>query len=69
MGPLAAVRKLVPEAPWHGDDFGAPFPQPVGAELAKVTYRVLYDQYPRDDVEGDLVMRDEYKGLEYYVEK
>lgn len=60
-GPLEAIQKLLPRAEWN---FSIPrvFPQPAGPELARLTYQTLYKSDVRQEVVGDVVVRDEYLG-------
>ncbi|OTB16994.1 hypothetical protein K445DRAFT_316515 [Daldinia sp. EC12] len=38
------------------------FPQPAGPALARLTYQQIYGRDVRTDVDGDMVVRDEYLG-------
>lgn len=62
-GPLVSIQKLVPGHSWH---FAKPsaehFPQSGGEALAKLAYRTLYGIDVCQEVEGDMVVRDEYLG-------
>ena len=57
-GPLVAIERLLPDIPWLLDSRDRMFPQPVGPELARLTYRTIYGS----EVPGDLVVQDEYLG-------
>lgn len=63
-GPLVSIQKLAPDCSWdHLKAAQAPdFPQPGGKALAKLTYQALYGTDIREDVPGDMVIRDEYLG-------
>jgi hypothetical protein len=61
-GPLVAIQKLLPEAVWYTELLTLKFPQPAGVELAKLAYQAIYECIPRPEVNGDLVIRDEYLG-------
>ncbi|UNI23619.1 hypothetical protein JDV02_009428 [Purpureocillium takamizusanense] len=61
-GPLVSVKKLLPDTPWHVRYIPTSFPQPAGPLLARLTYEKIYGHPVRRDVEGDLVVRDEYLG-------
>ncbi|KAI1464581.1 uncharacterized protein F4812DRAFT_462641 [Daldinia caldariorum] len=38
------------------------FPQPAGPALARLAYQQIYGQNVREDIPGDIVVRDEYLG-------
>lgn len=59
-GPLESIQKLLPDATWHTKDFQSTFPQPGGPRLARLTYQKLYGRDVRAEIDGDLVVRDEY---------
>ncbi|KAF3345053.1 hypothetical protein VdG2_06821 [Verticillium dahliae VDG2] len=61
-GPLVSVKKLLPDTPWHVSYILTSFPQIAGPLLAKLTFEKIYGHPVRPDVEGDLVVRDEYLG-------
>lgn len=61
-GPLVSIQKLVPECSWHFTKRSQDFPQPGGEALAKLTYRALYGTGIRQEVSGDMNVRDEYLG-------
>ncbi|KAH7009388.1 uncharacterized protein B0I36DRAFT_335030 [Microdochium trichocladiopsis] len=61
-GPLVSIAKLFPDTPWDVSSVPAPFPQLAGRRLAELTYEKIYGQRYRPDIEGDLVVRDEYLG-------
>lgn len=63
-GPLVSVMKLFPDSSWDLGSFHDPprFPQAAGPLLANLTYETIYGQPVRPDIEGDLVVRDEYLG-------
>ncbi|PNH69907.1 hypothetical protein VD0001_g7027 [Verticillium dahliae] len=61
-GPLVSVKKLLPDTPWHVSYIPTSFPQIAGPLLAKLTFEKIYGHPVRPDVEGDLVVRDEYLG-------
>lgn len=61
-GPLISVERLFPNIEWHVEDIQPEFPQSAGPKLAELTYRLLYGREARPDVEGDLIVRDEYLG-------
>lgn len=61
-GPLLALQKLLPKVSWyiHHHSQLNRFPQAGGIELAKLAFREIYQRDARDDVPGDMVLRDEY---------
>lgn len=61
-GPLVSVQKLVPDYSWDLKVGTTDFPQPGGVALAKLAYQVLYGIDIRQEVVGDMVVRDEYLG-------
>ncbi|KAI0518548.1 hypothetical protein F5B22DRAFT_69882 [Xylaria bambusicola] len=61
-GPLVAVERLFPNIQWHVKDIQPEFPQPAGPKLAELTYSLLYRRNASPDIQGDLVVRDEYLG-------
>ncbi|KAI1746374.1 hypothetical protein F4680DRAFT_19386 [Xylaria scruposa] len=61
-GPLVAVERLFPNIQWHVEDLVPEFPQPAGPKLAELTYSLLYGRNASPDIQGDLVVRDEYLG-------
>lgn len=56
-GPLVAIKRLLPDAPW--DTIGS-FPQPGGVELARLTHEALYGPLHSDEEQLDITVRDEY---------
>ncbi|KND86529.1 hypothetical protein TOPH_08823 [Tolypocladium ophioglossoides CBS 100239] len=58
-GPLACVRKLLPESQWPSSNtiFPMTFPLPASLELARLVYRTIYGHEARSHVAGDLLMR------------
>ncbi|KAM5450682.1 hypothetical protein MaudCBS49596_004213 [Microsporum audouinii] len=61
-GPLVAIQRLFPDAPWHIDVANQIFPQPAGIELAKLTYQKIYGKDISLEIPGDMVLRDQYLG-------
>lgn len=61
-GPLVSVQKLVPEYSWKLKVGTTEFPQPGGEALAKLAYRALYGIEIREEIVGDMIIRDEYLG-------
>ena len=61
-GPLEPIQKLFPDVFWHTSSLDPSFPQPAGLKLASLTYQKLYGQEVRQEVDGDVVVRDEYLG-------
>lgn len=61
-GPLVSVQKLVPGFSWDLKVGTEEFPQPGGEALAKLAYQVLYGIDARQEVAGDMTIRDEYLG-------
>lgn len=61
-GPLVAIQRLLPYTPWLLDPLNQKFPQPVGPELARLTYQAVYGRDVRPEVPCDLVVQDEYLG-------
>ncbi|KAE8135125.1 hypothetical protein BDV38DRAFT_294790 [Aspergillus pseudotamarii] len=61
-GPLIAIQRILPHTPWHLSLQDQTFPQPAGAELARLTYRQIYRRDVNPEVPGDLVVKDEYMG-------
>lgn len=61
-GPLISIQKLVPKYSWHLTAGSQHFPQPGGEALAKLTYQALYGTDTRQEVFGDMIVRDEYLG-------
>lgn len=66
-GPLLALQKLLPEVSWQIPLSGvyradATFPLAGGPELAALAFRTVYHRDGRADVDGDMVVRDEYRG-------
>lgn len=59
-GPLIALQKLLPEVSWHVPQS---FPLPGGPKLAELAFRAIYHRNVCLDIPGDMVVRDEYKGL------
>ncbi|KAJ3562433.1 hypothetical protein NPX13_g8568 [Xylaria arbuscula] len=59
-GPLVAVERLFPNIQWHVEGIKPEFPQPAGLKLAELTYSLLYGRKPSPDIQGDLVVRNEY---------
>ncbi|KAI1369896.1 hypothetical protein F5Y08DRAFT_291665 [Xylaria arbuscula] len=59
-GPLVAVERLFPNIQWHVEGIEPEFPQPAGLKLAELTYSLLYGRNPSPDIQGDLVVRNEY---------
>ncbi|KAG8670690.1 hypothetical protein FPOAC1_010123 [Fusarium poae] len=62
-GPLNSINKLLPGVDWQleGGVFRPPL-QAAGPELARVTFRTIYRHDVRPEVDGDMVVRDEYLG-------
>lgn len=58
-GPLLAVQKLLPGVSWHVPHS---FPLPGGPKLAELAFRAIYHRDIQPDVDGDMVVRDEYTG-------
>ncbi|KAM5347066.1 hypothetical protein ACJ41O_010071 [Fusarium nematophilum] len=61
-GPLVSIEKLLPGVRWQLDGPSRPSVQPAGPELARVAFRALYGQDARPDVDGNMIVRDEYLG-------
>lgn len=61
-GPLESIEKLIPGISWPVESFNPFFPLPAGPELAKAAFRAIYGVQPRQDVDRDLIVRDEYLG-------
>lgn len=61
-GPLVSIQKLAPEYSWRLETGSQNFPQPGGEALAKLTYQALYGTEIRQEVPGDMIIRDEYLG-------
>ncbi|RMJ06855.1 hypothetical protein CDV36_013534 [Fusarium kuroshium] len=61
-GPLVSIEKLLPGVEWQLEGPCRPSLQPTGPELARVAFRTIYGQDVRPDVDGDIVVRDEYLG-------
>ncbi|KAL3418790.1 hypothetical protein PVAG01_09011 [Phlyctema vagabunda] len=61
-GPLLALQKLLPEVSWHVPHNFPEFPLPVGPKLAELAFQRIYKRDVQQDLIGDMVVRDEYKG-------
>jgi hypothetical protein len=61
-GPLIAIQRLLPHTPWRLDLQDRTFPQPAGPELARLTYQTVYGRDVCPEIQGDLVVKDEYLG-------
>ncbi|KAH6718727.1 hypothetical protein BKA61DRAFT_731297 [Leptodontidium sp. MPI-SDFR-AT-0119] len=61
-GPLLALQKLLPEVSWHIPHHFPDFPLAGGLKLAELAFRAIYHRDVRPDANGDMVVRDEYKG-------
>lgn len=61
-GHLVSIQKLVPDSSWHFTHGSRDFPQPGGEVLAKLTCKTLYGTDIRQEVVGDMIVRDEYLG-------
>ncbi|ATY61272.1 hypothetical protein A9K55_005463 [Cordyceps militaris] len=56
-GPLVAIQRLLPNAPWS--KIGE-FPQPGGVKLAKLAHEALYNPSDNDRGQQEIRVRDEY---------
>lgn len=58
---MLALQRLLPKVSWDVDYSGHlhRFLLPGGSKLAKLAFREIYQRDPRDDVAGDMVLRDE----------
>ncbi|KAF4340802.1 arginine deiminase type-3 [Fusarium beomiforme] len=61
-GPLSSIKKLLPGVEWQLEGVFRPTLQPAGPELARVTFRTIYGHDIRPEIDGDMVVRDEYLG-------
>jgi hypothetical protein len=61
-GLLVSIQKLLPDLIWHLDPKSPEFPQPAGPQLARLAYQAIYKQAVRDNVPGDMIVRDECLG-------
>lgn len=66
-GPSVSIEKLLPGTSWHIKPESLKFPQPAGTALASLAYQKIYGRKVRQEVAGDMVVRDEYLG--WVVEK
>lgn len=61
-GPLSSINKLLPGVEWQLEGVFRPSLQPAGQELARVAFRTIYGHDIRPEIDGDMVVRDEYLG-------
>lgn len=61
-GPLIALQKLLPDVSWHVTTHSPKFPMPGGPKLAELVFQKIYGREVQQDVAGDMLVRDEYKG-------
>lgn len=59
-GPLESITKLLPDVTWNTKNFIYTFPQQAGPLLANITYRKLYGYDEGEEINADLLVRDEY---------
>ncbi|KAF5668733.1 arginine deiminase type-3 [Fusarium denticulatum] len=61
-GPLSSINKLLPGVDWQLEGVFRPSLQAAGPELARVAFRTIYGHDIRPEIDGDMVVRDEYLG-------
>ncbi|KAL2208172.1 hypothetical protein CC79DRAFT_813286 [Sarocladium strictum] len=61
-GPLASIKRLVPDVEWHVDVIRTDIWQPAAEALARVTFKNIYKRDPQPDIDEDLKVRDEMLG-------
>ncbi|KAF5606324.1 arginine deiminase type-3 [Fusarium subglutinans] len=61
-GPLSSINKLLPGVEWQLEGVFRPSLQTAGPELARVVFRTVYGHDIRPEIDGDMVVRDEYLG-------